>query len=191
MLAEGHRLADQGLAVVVGLVETHGRADTEAMLKALENVTPRLVDYRERQFEELDVDALLGRHPDAVLVDELAHRCVPGSRHEKRWEDVEELLDAGIDVVTSLNVQHLDSLNDEVAVLTGSAQQETVPDSVVAAADQIEFIDIAPDRLRARVARTDVIDSDSAQAALSGFFEEDHCRTARADARLVKGAPSC
>jgi two-component system sensor histidine kinase KdpD len=179
MLAEGHRLADQGLAVVVGLVETHGRADTEAMLKALENVTPRLVDYRERQFEELDVDALLGRHPDAALVDELAHRCVPGSRHEKRWEDVEELLDAGIDVVTSLNVQHLDSLNDEVAVLTGSAQQETVPDSVVAAADQIEFIDIAPERLRARVARTDVIDSDSAQAALSGFFEEDRIAALR------------
>src|ERR1019366_2663636 len=151
MLAEGRRLADEGVAVVVGLAETHGRADTERMLSAMERIAPRMVDYRGKKFDELDVGALLRRHPAVVLVDELAHRCVPGSRHEKRWEDVEELLDAGIDVVTSLNVQHLQSLNDEVEELTGTAQQESVPDSVVAAADQIEFVDITPEQLRSRI----------------------------------------
>jgi two-component system, OmpR family, sensor histidine kinase KdpD len=179
MLAEGRRLADEGAAVVVGLAETHGRADTEEMLNALESVSPRLVDYRGKKFEEPDVDALLRRHPAVALVDELAHRGVPGSRHEKRWEDVEELLDAGIDVVTSLNVQHLESLNDEVEELTGTAQQESVPDSVVAAADQIEFVDITPEQLRSRIARTDVMDTDAAQVALEGFFSAEHLATLR------------
>jgi two-component system sensor histidine kinase KdpD len=173
MLVDGRRLADEGVTVVAGLVETHGRADTEAMLNSLERVSPRQVGYRGKKFEELDVDALVNRHPAVALVDELAHRCVPGSRHEKRWEDVEELLDAGIDVVTSLNVQHLDSLNDEVVELTGFAQEESVPDSVVAAADEIDFVDITPERLRARIARAEVVDTDAAQAALSGFFSAD------------------
>jgi two-component system sensor histidine kinase KdpD len=180
MLAEGRRLADEGVAVVVGLVETHGRADTELMLNALERVSPRTVDYRGKKFDELDVDALLDRNPAVALVDELAHRCVPGSRHEKRWEDVEELLEAGIDVVTSLNVQHLESLNGEVEGLTGLAQQESVPDSVVAVADQIDFVDITPEQLRSRIARTDVMDTDTAQAALTGFFSADHLAALRA-----------
>jgi two-component system sensor histidine kinase KdpD len=179
MLAEGRRLADEGVAVVVGLAETHGRADTERMLNAMERIAPRMVDYRGKKFDELDVDALLNRHPAVTLVDELAHRCVPGSRHEKRWEDVEELLDAGIDVVTSLNVQHLQSLNDEVEELTGTAQQESVPDSVVAAADQIEFVDITPEQLRSRIARTDVMDTDATQMALEGFFSAEHLATLR------------
>src|ERR1039458_8836304 len=126
MLAEGRRLADTGCDVVVGLAETHGRAETQAMLNTLERIPLRQIDYRGTQFEELDVDAVLNRHPNVALVDELAHRCVPGSRHEKRWEDVEDLLDVGIDVVASLNVQHLDSLNDAVETLTGVAQGETV-----------------------------------------------------------------
>ncbi len=179
MLAEGRRLADSGVDVAVGLAETHGRTDTESMLQALESVPPRQVDYHGTKFEELDVDALLDRHPAAALVDELAHRCMPGSRHEKRWEDVEELLDAGIDVVTSLNVQHLDGLNDEVEVITGVAQRETVPDAVVAAADRIEFVDITPERLRARIARADIMDTESAQTALGGFFTEDRIAALR------------
>ena len=179
MLAEGRRLADTGCDVVVGLAETHGRAETEAMLNTLERIPLRQIDYRGTQFEELDVDAVLNRHPNVALVDELAHRCVPGSRHEKRWEDVEDLLDVGIDVVTSLNVQHLDSLNDAVETLTGVAQGETVPDVVVAAAERIDFVDITPERLRARIAHTDVVGADAAEAALGGFFSADRLAALR------------
>ena len=179
MLAEGRRLADTGCDVVVGLAETHGRAETQAMLNTLERIPLRQIDYRGTQFEELDVDAVLNRHPNVALVDELAHRCVPGSRHEKRWEDVEDLLDVGIDVVTSLNVQHLDSLNDAVETLTGVAQGETVPDVVVAAAERIDFVDITPERLRARIAHTDVVGADAAEAALGGFFSADRLAALR------------
>ena len=144
MLAEARSFAGSGVDVVVGLVETHDRGDTEQMLDALEQVPRRQVGYRGSTFGELDVGAVLNRRPAAVVVDELAHTCVPGSRHEKRWEDVEELLDAGIDVITSLNVQHLDSLNDSVESLTGVPERETVPDASVAAADRVEFIEVSP-----------------------------------------------
>jgi len=170
MLAEARSLAGSGVDIVVGLVETHGRANTEQLLDALERVPLRQVGYRGSTFGELDVDAVLNRRPTAVVVDELAHTCVPGSRHENRWEDVEELLDAGIDVITSLNVQHLDSLNDSVESLTGVAERETVPDAVVAAADRVELIDVSPQRLRERIATTDVLGSGAADVALSGFF---------------------
>jgi two-component system sensor histidine kinase KdpD len=173
MLGEGRRLAESGRDVVVGLADTHGRADTEAMLESLERVATRQANYRGATFEELDVDAILTRHPSVVLVDELAHRCVPGGRHEKRWEDVEELLDAGIDVVTSLNVQHLESLNVAVETISGVPQHETVPDAVVAASDQVQFIDITPEQLRARVSHAEVVGSDVADFALSGFFSAD------------------
>jgi two-component system sensor histidine kinase KdpD len=182
LLAEGHRLADAGSDVVVGLAETHGRADTETMLRALEKVPPRQVSHHGAVFAELDVDALLARHPGVALVDELAHPCVPGSRHEKRWEDVEELLDAGIDVITSLNVQHLDSLNDAVEAMTGVAQRETVPDVVVAAADRVDFIDITPQRLRARIAHGGVLPA--ANVALGGFYTAEHLAALR---RLALG----
>ena len=151
--------ADSGADVVVGLVETHGRADTEAVAAGLERVPQRQVSYRGTAFAELDVDALLARPPAVALVDELAHTCVPGSRHEKRWQDVEELLDAGIDVMTALNVQHLDSLDDAVAAVTSVSQPETVPDAVVAAADRVEFIDVTPAQLRDRIARAGVLGS--------------------------------
>ena len=118
--------ADAGTDVVVGLAETHGRADTEVVAAGLERVPRRQVSYRGTAFAELDVDALLARYPAVALVDELAHTCVPGSRHEKRWQDVEELLDAGIDVMTTLNVQHLESLNDAVEAITSVSQPETV-----------------------------------------------------------------
>jgi len=141
MLTEANRLAGQGVDVVAALIETHDRTDTAAMLTALERIPPRRVSYRGANFDELDIDAVLSRHPDVVLVDELAHTCAPGSRHEKRWEDVEELLDAGIDVITSLNVQHIDSLGNAVETATRVTQHETVPDAVIAAADRIDFID--------------------------------------------------
>jgi two-component system, OmpR family, sensor histidine kinase KdpD len=179
MLAEGRRLADAGTDVVAGLAVTHGRGDTEAMLRALDRVPPREVSHRGATFSELDVDALLARRPAVVLVDELAHTCVPGSRHDKRWEDVEELLDAGIDVITSLNVQHLDSLNDAAEAVTGVGQRETVPDAVVASADRVEFVDISPERLRSRIARTDVLAPGAAEAALGGFFSADRLAALR------------
>ena len=131
MLDEAHRRQDRGTDVVVGLVETHGRAGTAAQLEGLEEVPRRVLTYQGRDFTELDVDAVLRRAPRVAMIDELAHTNVPGSRHEKRWQDVEELLDAGIDVVTTVNVQHLESLNDDVHAITGVRQRETVPDRVV------------------------------------------------------------
>jgi two-component system, OmpR family, sensor histidine kinase KdpD len=173
LLAEGRRQANSGADVVIGLAETHGRADTEAMAAELAQVPLRQVSYRGTTFSELDVDAVLARHPAVVLVDELAHACIPGSRHEKRWEDVEELLDAGIDVITSLNAQHLESLNDAAAAVTSVPEHETVPDAVVAAADQVDFLDITPERLRSRIANG-VFGQDQSQAALSGFYSPEH-----------------
>jgi two-component system sensor histidine kinase KdpD len=181
MLVEARGLAGSRVDVVVGLVETHDRGDTEQMLDALEQVPRRQVGYRGSTFGELDVGAVLNRRPTAVVVDELAHTCVPGSRHEKRWEDVEEFLDAGIDVITSLNVQHLDSLNDSVESLTGFAEPETVPDAVVAAADRVELIDVSPQLLRERITNTDVLGSGAtADVALSGFFTTDRLAALRA-----------
>lgn len=174
MLAEAQRLAASGAVVVVGTAATHGRSQTEAMLQPLERLAPRAVTYRGTTFEELDVDAALARRPDVVVVDELAHRCVPGSRHEKRWEDVEELLDGGIDVLTSLNVQHIDSLNDAVEAAIGVHEEETVPDAVVAAADRVQFVDVLPERLRARIAGTDLMAGEVRTSALSGFYTEQH-----------------
>jgi len=174
MLGEAQRRACRGQAVVIGLVMTHGRVDTDAMLRSLETLPPRRVAHQGGSFEELDVDAVLARRPEVVVVDELAHRCAPGSRHEKRWEDVEELLDTGIDVITSLNVQHIDSLNDAVESATGVRVEETVPDSMVAAADRVEFLDVSPEQLRARIAQTDVLASDSKAMALGGFYTAEH-----------------
>ncbi len=179
MLAEAKRLAERGVDVVVGLVETHHRADTEAMLAALEQIPLAQTSHRGSVFAELDMDKVLARRPAVVLVDELAHTCVPGSRHEKRWEDVQELLTAGIDVITALNVQHIDSLNDAVEAVTGIAQHETVPDAVVAAADEIEFLDITPHQLRARIADTDVLRPGAAPHALTGFYTAERLAALR------------
>ncbi|MGA9146990.1 MAG: ATP-binding protein [Candidatus Nanopelagicales bacterium] len=170
MLGEGHRRAERGTDVVVGLVETHGRAHTEALVAGLE-VTPRkVVSYRGAEFTEMDLDALLLRHPQVALIDELAHSNVPGSRNAKRWEDIEELLAAGIDVITTVNIQHLESLNDIVESITGIKQQETVPDAVVRSADQIELEDMAPEALRRRLAHGNVYRADKIDAALGNYF---------------------
>jgi two-component system, OmpR family, sensor histidine kinase KdpD len=135
MLEEGARLGHEGKDVVVAVVETHGRAATAALLAGLELVPRRLVTHRGVELYEMDLDAVIARHPDIALVDELAHTNAPGSQNEKRWQDVESLLDAGIDVISTVNVQHIESLRDVVEQITGTTQRETVPDSVLRKAD--------------------------------------------------------
>ena len=156
MLDEAHRRLERGTDVVVGLVETHGRAGIVAQLEGLEVVPRQLLEYQGKEFTEFDVDAALRRAPRVAMVDELAHTNIPGSRNAKRWQDVHELLEAGIDVVTTVNVQHLESLNDEVEAITGVRQRETVPDHVVREADQIQLIDLPPAALRRRLAHGNV-----------------------------------
>lgn len=170
MLDEAHRRAERGLDVVVGLVETHGRAGTAAQLVGLEVLPRATLEHRGATFTELDVDAVIARRPQLVLVDELAHTNVPGSRHAKRWQDVEDLLAAGIDVVTTVNVQHLESLNDVVTAITGVRQQETVPDDVVRRADQVELVDMSPEALRRRLAHGNVYAPEKVDAALTQYF---------------------
>lgn len=170
MLEEGRRLRDEGHDVVVAFVETHGRSATAAMADGLE-VIPRIaVGHRGLDLEEMDLDAVLARRPEIVLVDELAHTNAPGSRHAKRWQDVDELLEAGIDVISTVNAQHIESLGDVVHQITGVAQRETIPDAVLRAADQIEVVDIAPQALRDRLASGLVYPAERIDAALSNYF---------------------
>ncbi|WP_051144136.1 ATP-binding protein [Modestobacter italicus] len=170
VLGEAHRRLARGQDVVVGLVETHGRRRTLEQLEGLE-VLPRLeVTHRGVTLTELDVDAVLARHPDLVVIDELAHTNAPGSRHAKRWQDVEELLAAGISVLTTVNVQHLASLTDVVEQITGIAQQETVPDEVVRRADQVELVDMSPEALRRRMAHGNVYPAERVDSAMGNFF---------------------
>ncbi|MBO4208753.1 sensor histidine kinase [Micromonospora echinofusca] len=170
MLEEAHRRAGRGTDVVIGLVETHGRPHTAAMVGDLEQVPRRAVTYRGSDFTELDLDALLRRRPEVAVVDELAHTNVPGSRHDKRWQDVQELLDAGISVLSTVNIQHLESLNDVVARITGTSQRETVPDAVVRAAGQVELVDMTPEALRRRMAHGNIYRPDRIDAALGNYF---------------------
>ncbi|MFT4081298.1 MAG: DUF4118 domain-containing protein [Nocardioides sp.] len=170
MLGEARRRRERGTDVVVGFVECHGRKHTEEMLEGLEVIPRRTVSYRDTLLPEMDAEAIRRRHPQVVLVDELAHTNVPGSRHEKRWQDVEDLLRAGIDVITTVNVQHLESLNDVVEKITGVPQRETVPDAVVRAADQIELVDMSAEALRRRLAHGNVYAAEKVDAALSNYF---------------------
>ena len=170
MLNEGRRRRDYGEDVVVGLVETHGRGKTAAQVGDLEVMPRRKLAYRDGTFEEMDVDAVLARKPQVALVDELAHTNVPGSRNEKRWEDVEELLEAGISVISTMNVQHLESLNDVVEQITGVKQRETIPDAVVRRADEIQLVDLTPLALRNRLARGDVYPAERIDTALANYF---------------------
>src|SRR6187402_311593 len=151
MLLAARRRRKEGIDVVVGVVETHGRTETEAQLADLEVVPRRAVDYRDRTLQEMDLDAILQRRPALVLVDELAHSNAPGSRHPKRYLDVEELLAAGIDVYSTMNVQHVESLNDVVARITRIRVRETVPDRIVDSADEVELVDLTPADLMARL----------------------------------------
>ncbi|MER5829915.1 ATP-binding protein [Streptomyces sp. NPDC002130] len=170
MLSEAHRRVGRGTDCVVAFVEHHGRPRTEVMLHGLEQVPRRELEYRGGLFPEMDLDAVLARRPQVALVDELAHTNVPGSRNAKRWQDVEELLAAGIDVISTVNIQHLESLGDVVESITGVRQQETVPDEVVRRADQVELVDMTPEALRRRMAHGNVYQPDKVDAALSNYF---------------------
>jgi two-component system sensor histidine kinase KdpD len=201
MLDEGRRRQQRGTDVVVGIVNTHGRPFTAERLSGLEVVPPKQVIYRGAVFEEMDLAAVLARSPQVALVDELAHTNVPGSGpHEKRWQDVMELLDAGISVVSTMNVQHIESLADEVERITGVAVRERVPDWVVRRADQLELIDSSPEQLRRRMLHGNIYPLDRVPDALQGFFCTENLVALRemalrfvadeTDRRLLAEAPS-
>ncbi len=179
MLGEAHRRLERGTDLVAAVVESHGRKKTADLLAGIEVIPPKYIDYRGSKFAELDVEAVLKRRPQVVLVDELAHTNTPGSKNPKRWQDVEELLDAGITVISTVNVQHLESLNDVVTQITGIEQQEKVPDEVVRAADQIELVDITPEALRRRLAHGNVYAPERIDAALSNYFRRGNLTALR------------
>lgn len=179
MLDEGRRRVSRGTDVIVGYVETHGRERTEQQIGGLEVIPRERITYRGSSYEEMDLGQILARDPDVVLVDELAHSNVPGVKHEKRWQDVEDLLAAGITVITTVNIQHLESLNDVVESITGIRQRETVPDKVVRQADAIELVDMSPQALRRRMAHGNVYAQDKVDAALSQYFREGNLTALR------------
>jgi len=179
MLEAAHQRKQQGIDVVIGYVETHGRADTEEMTSELELIPRKEMEYRDIQLTELNTDAVIQRHPELVLVDELAHTNAPGSTHPKRYLDVEDILDAGIDVYTTLNVQHLESLNDVVAQVTGVVVRETVPDRVLDEATEIEAIDLPPDELLNRLKEGKVYVPDQAKRAIQKFFRKGNLSALR------------
>jgi two-component system sensor histidine kinase KdpD len=179
MLNEGRRRKARGTDVVIGLVETHHRSLTEQQIGDLEIIPRKKIIYRGATLEEMDTEAVLARRPQVVLVDELAHTNAPGSKHAKRYEDVEELRDAGITVITTLNIQHLEGLNDIVESITGVRQRETLPDRVLDSADEIELVDISPDALRARMRHGNVYPLDKAQVALERYFTQSNLTALR------------
>jgi two-component system sensor histidine kinase KdpD len=170
MLGEGHRKMERGRDVVVGFVETHGRPRTAELIDGLEVVPRRKMFHRGATFSELDTEAVIARRPKVALIDELAHTNVPGSKNVKRWQDIDDILDAGIDVVATVNIQHLESVNDVVQEITGIPQRETVPDEVVRRADQVELVDMSPEALRRRLAHGNVYAPEKIDAALSNYF---------------------
>src|SRR5512143_1713896 len=179
MLTAARRRKEEGVDVVVGVVETHGRAETEAQLAGLEAIPRRQVEYKGRTLSEMDLDAILKRRPALVLVDELAHTNAEGSRHPKRYQDVAEILDAGIDVYTTLNIQHLESLNDVVAQVTGVVIHETIPDRVIDEASEIEVIDLPPEELLLRLKEGKVYIPDQAARAIQEFFRKGNLTALR------------
>lgn len=179
MLNEGNRRKARGQDVFIGYVETHGRVATVEQIGDLEIIPRKKVEYRGATFEEMDTEAILSRAPFVALVDELAHTNVPGSERQKRWQDVELLLDAGINVITTMNVQHLESLNDTVYDITGVAVRETVPDSFMRRASEIQLIDLTPQALINRLKRGDVYKPEKVEQALQGFFREGNLAALR------------
>jgi two-component system sensor histidine kinase KdpD len=172
MLSEAHDLQQHGVDIVIGYFEPHGRKETIALSDGLEIVPRRWVDYRDSRFEDMDTDAILRRHPQVAVVDEFPHTNVPGSPRLKRWEDVHVLLDHGIDVLTTMNVQHLESLNDQIWQSTGVRVRETIPDWVLKQADEVVMVDLTPQALLNRLARGVVYPPERARAALDNFFKE-------------------
>lgn len=179
MLNEAHDLRRRGIDVVVGFIETHGRAETEAQVGDLDVVTRKKIEYRGVTLEDMDVDAIVARRPQVAIVDEFAHTNVPGSKHRKRWEDVIELLDEGINVITAVNVQHLESLNDVIQRTLGVTVRETVPDWIVSSADQVVNLDISAEDLRQRLEEGKIYTSDKIQSALANFFTPENLTTLR------------
>src|SRR3954451_10564784 len=179
MLLEGHAEQEAGRDVVIGLLETHGRAETQALAEGLPVVPQRRVTYRGTDLSDMDLHAVLRRAPEVALVDELAHTNAPGLEHEKRYEDIEDLLDAGIDVLSTVNVQHLESLNDQVAELSGTRVRETVPDSVLGRADEVVLIDLSPEALLARLRAGKIYKPERIDAALNGFFRIENLSALR------------
>src|SRR5271154_2579002 len=180
MLNEGHRRKERGADVVIGYVETHGRQHTKDMVGDLEVVPRKAVEYRGSPLEEMDLDAILRRHPEVALIDELAHTNVPGSGpHEKRWQDVMDILGAGIDVITTVNIQHLESIADEVEKRTGAKGRERVPDWVVRKADQVELVDSSPEQLRRRMLHGNIYPQQKVAQALTHFFRADNLTALR------------
>ena len=170
MLQGARRLAAEGVDVVIGLIETHGRAETAALLEGLEILPRRVLSYRGRELEEFDLDAALARRPKLIVLDELAHSNAPDCRHPKRWQDAQELLEAGINVWTALNIQHLESLADLVARITGVVVRETVPDKVLNEAEDVVLVDITPDELITRLNQGKVYVPETARRATQNFF---------------------
>jgi two-component system, OmpR family, sensor histidine kinase KdpD len=179
MLRDAHGLRARGLDVVVGLVETYGRVDTEAQIRDLEVIPKRRIPYRSVELEEMDLDAILARKPQVVVVDELAHTNVPGSRHQKRYEDVLELLEAGFHVMTAVNIQHLETLNDAVARVTGVRVRETIPDTFIDRADEVINVDVTVEELRSRLREGKVYKPEKVEQALTNFFREANLSTLR------------
>jgi two-component system sensor histidine kinase KdpD len=179
MLEDAHQLRRQGVDIVIGFIETHGRVDTEALLAGLERVPTRAIEYRGAVLPEMDVEAIKRRAPAIAIVDELAHTNVPGSAHAKRFEDVLELLDAGISIITAVNIQHLESLNDAVAQATGVQVRETVPDSVLKRADEVVNVDVSVDTLRTRLRQGKIYGVEKIEQALTSFFRKGNLSALR------------
>jgi two-component system sensor histidine kinase KdpD len=179
MLQEGASEAESGRDVAIGYLESHGRAETLAQAEGLESIPRRRVEYRGRMLEEMDLPAVLARRPELCLIDELAHTNAPGVEHEKRYEDVREVIEAGIDVFSTVNVQHLESLNDQIEQLTGAHVRETIPDAVLSAADEVVLIDITPEALIGRLRAGKVYRPERIQAALNNFFKIENLSALR------------
>jgi len=179
MLNEAHDLRRRGIDVVVGFIETHGRADTAAQVRDIEVIRRQQIQYRGVTLEEMDVDAIVARNPQVAIVDELAHTNVPGARHRKRWEDVIELLDSGVNVISAVNVQHLESLNDVIASTLGVTVRETLPDWIVTTADQVINLDISAEDLRDRLREGKIYAAEKIDTALRNFFTDENLTTLR------------
>ena len=179
MLEHAHMLRQQGVDVVIGLVETHGRAETAALIRDLEIIPQKEIVYRSVTLREMDIDAIIARHPDTCVVDELAHSNVPGSRNRKRYEDVLELLDAGINVMTAINIQHLETLNDAVSRSASTQIRETVPDSFLKRADEVVNVDVTIDELRSRLREGKIYAPEKIEQALANFFRKGNLNMLR------------
>jgi two-component system sensor histidine kinase KdpD len=179
MLNDAHLLRQQGVDIVIGLVETHGRSETSAQIRDLEQVPQRTIPYRSVELKEMDVEAILKRHPQTVIVDELAHTNVPGSKNRKRYEDVQDLLDAGISVMTAVNIQHLETLNDAVGRSANTTIRETVPDSFIKRADEVVNVDVTVDELRSRLRQGKIYGLEKVEQSLANFFRKGNLNMLR------------